>query len=132
MLTYEQSSGDLYDADGNKLGHGWAGRGIGLNQPDAEYSPSLGPLPQGTYKMLTPADTATHGPYVIWLEPQPDDSGTFAWMHGRSGFGMHGFNAGHPLTSSDGCIIQERPTRERAWQIATETGDYLLKVVALR
>lgn len=126
MLTYAQDSGTLYDAAGKVLGHGWAGRGDCLNRPDRQCEKSLGPLPRGRYRILAPRDDPKMGLYVLPLAPVGDETATpFAWLCNRAGFAIHGHTADHPLLSSDGCIIQERPTREAIWS----SGDRDLVVV---
>lgn len=101
-------------------GLGYAGRGVGKNNPSAQEIPNFGPLPRGTYQIEAPVDTKTHGPYVLWLTPDPTNQ-----MFGRSAFGIHGDSVVHPGEASEGCIILSRGARELIWK----SGDHKLRVV---
>jgi len=125
MLTYVQKTGALLDAAGHVLGVGYAGLGPGKNNPDMQAVADVGPLPCGDYIMQKPVDTATHGPYVIWLEPLPGTE-----MFGRSEFGLHGDSIAHPGQASLGCIVQAFDVRVAAWTAAVADRDYRLRVVA--
>jgi len=121
MWTYEQSSGKL-SKDGILIASCYSGCGEGKNNPSADATPDVGPIPQGQWKIEgPPQDTESHGPYVLHLSPAPDTI-TF----GRSGFLIHGDSVQHPGTASKGCIIADRATRARIWQ----SGDTNLTVVA--
>jgi hypothetical protein len=78
---------------------------------------NVGPVPQGTYTIGQPHDTATHGPYVMVLTPV-QGTNTF----GRSGFLIHGDNKRHD--ASHGCIILDRTLRHRVWG----SGDHTIQV----
>ena len=117
MWTYEQSTGIVRDENGTIQGIGWAGNGPGLNNPDFESVRNVGPLPKGFYTIGTPYDHTPEngyprnlGPYVMNLTP--DDSNE---MYGRGDFRIHGAAITNPDMSSDGCIVQARPARERIW-----------------
>lgn len=80
------------------------------NDPQYIGLKSQGPLPVGVYRIGTPMDTDTHGPYFIPLIPLnlPAD------MYGRGGFGIHGERIeGLPGHASDGCIICPHDIRLR-------------------
>jgi Protein of unknown function (DUF2778) len=118
--TYSQKSGEL-DPDGNKVATGYSGAGSGKNNPELQNVHNVGPIPQGHWAITgPPADTKTHGPYVLRLTPELETE-TF----GRSGFLMHGDSKERPGTASQGCIIVPRAVREQVWK----SGDRNLKVV---
>jgi hypothetical protein len=104
------------------MGHGcgYAGRGVGKNNPLMQNVSNVGPLPAGTYTIESPVDTETHGLYVLWLTPDPMNE-----MFGRTGFGIHGDSIDNPGNASEGCIVLPRITREAIW----ESGDRQLLVV---
>ena len=98
------NNGALQDVHG---GCRWSGT---LWVPVAGLTPDdWGPLPRGFYEMqLPPVDTETHGPYVIWFTPDPENE-----MFGRSAFGEHGDEVENPgkFLGSDGCIVALRTLR---------------------
>ena len=120
MLTYRISTGELLDSLSNCLGIGYSGTPAALNNPSDVAIPNVGPIPPGQYRIGSPIDTASHGPYVLPLTPSEGDE-TF----GRSGFLIHGDSASHPGAASHGCIILARPIREQIWAL----GDHDLLVV---
>lgn len=101
MWTYRQSTGEMLDAAGACRGVGYAGAGAGKNNPAMQFVQDVGPLPRGRYRIMPPVDTVTHGPFVLWLTPDPSND-----MGGRGGFGIHGDSIPHPGTASEGCVIQ--------------------------
>lgn len=119
MWTYEQRSGDLL-YDGKVVASGYSGAGEGKNNPEFQWKPNVGPLPQGYYTIGPPHETPTHGPYVLTLTPFPQNQ-----MFGRSAFLIHGDSIKAAGTASHGCIILGRIAREAIWQ----SGDRTLKVV---
>jgi len=121
MWIYEQISGRLLDETGELVGVGYSGFRDGKNNPTYEMIHSVGPIPCGLYTIESPRDTNTHGPFVLPLEPDPENE-----MYGRDGFLIHGDSVRSPGTASLGCIIMSRDVRERLWK----TGDRRLKVVA--
>jgi hypothetical protein len=120
MWTYVQLTGAFLSPSGLLIAYGYAGAGIGRNNPRMQTVKNVGPLPCGFYTMNPPVDTKDHGPYVIWLTP--DDSNL---MFNRGDFGIHGDSIPHPGSASEGCIIQPRFARERAW----ESNDHRLQVI---
>jgi Protein of unknown function (DUF2778) len=122
MLTYEQTTGKLYASSGTLLGVGYSGHGQGVNNPEMEAVPKVGPIPAGRWRIKEfLAHHEDKGPDVIVLEPVGHDA------HGRDGFLMHGDNSLLNQTASEGCIIQPRPARDRSW----EDPDKLIDVVAV-
>ena len=114
---YSQLTGQL-SHDGADVAVGYSGFGEGRNNPDLQAEPNVGPLPVGKYTIGAPHDTPTHGPYVLRLEPDPEND-----MLGRAGFLIHGDNA--TSTASHGCIILPRAIRTQIWA----SGDRALVVV---
>lgn len=105
--------------DGEALAIGYSGAGTGKNNPDMQAEHNIGPIPRGEYKIGAPCDTKTHGPFVLSLTPDAQNT-----MCGRSGFLIHGDSIEHPGTASQGCIILARGARESIW----ESGDRALSV----
>jgi hypothetical protein len=141
MWTFHQATGQVEDAKGFKYGCSYAGHGKGKNSPelqnvhagcqwDAESNRWVpvdgltadvwGPLPVGIYTLQAPVDTEKHGPFVMWLTPDPANE-----MFGRSGMGWHGDSVEHPGLASEGCICSPRVIRETVWK----SGDHRLQVV---
>jgi hypothetical protein len=119
MWKYEQSTGRLLH-ENERVAIGYAGKGEGKNNADMQDVRGIGPLPKGLYDINAPIDTRTHGPYVMWLTPDPDNE-----MFGRSAFGIHGDSVVHPGEASEGCMIFSRMIREKIW----ESGDTRLEVI---
>lgn len=113
--TYEQISGKLRDPDGNVVGIGYSGAGTGKNNPAMQNVVDVGPIPVGTYTIVgPPIITKEHGPYVLKLVPDENTS-LLITSYGRdpATFLLHGDSIPHPGTASEGCVIQDRMTRER-------------------
>lgn len=123
MWTFVQSTGQLIGPLGGVVATGYSGHDEGLNNPDAQNIPDVGPIPQGSYEIGEPIDSESHGPYVLPLHPM---AGTETW--GRDGFLMHGDSVEHAgqHLASLGCVIMPRMIREMVWGSA----DHILKVVA--
>jgi len=100
---------------------GYCGKGSCKDNPAAESVVNEGPIPVGWYTIQAPVDTDEHGPYVLWLTPDPTNV-----MYGRSGFGIHGDSIDDPGSASEGCIILDRNEREAIWG----SGDNRLEVVS--
>ena len=122
MITYSQASGEARTAAGVLLGTGYAGHGAGVNNPALESTHNIGPLPQGIYTINPPVNTATHGPYVMWLTPDPANI-----MFGRSGFGIHADEIANPgkHLASTGCIVMSNQARVAIWTAAESDGRQL-------
>jgi type VI secretion system (T6SS) effector TldE1-like protein len=123
MLTYSQTTGEMRSALGALLGTGYSGHGAGVNNPALQSVHNTGPLPQGIYTINPPVNTATHGPYVMWLTPDPANK-----MFGRAGFGIHADEIANPgkELASTGCIVMSNPARWSIWA----SGDHQLRVTA--
>ena len=92
---------------------GYAGRGNGLNNPEAQGvsqkkdEANAGPLPRGEYT-IGKAEKNEHGPVSMKLTPSPENN-----MEGRSGFWIHADNASKPaFNSSEGCEVLPLATRQ--------------------
>lgn len=122
MWTYEQSSGDLFNAAGERVGVGYSGIGPGKNASAWQDHHDVGPIPCGLYTIGAPFDLAggPHGPFVLPLTPDAANQ-----MYGRSGFLMHGDGLGaHAGSASHGCVIQALAVR----RIVAASADKRLKV----
>jgi Protein of unknown function (DUF2778) len=119
MQTYIRKTGQWLDTRGNILGVGWAGQGIGKNNPDMDGVHNIGPLPAGLYTITAPYDNPKTGPYTMNLEPDPSNN-----MKGRADFRIHGAAFTNPELSSEGCIIQVRGVRQAIW----DSDDHQLQV----
>ena len=98
--TYQQATGRLF-LNTVFVGVGYAGNGIGLNNPAAQDDGFVGPLPAGEYTIGPPHSPPDHmGPFALPLYPSPTNE-----MFGRNGFFMHGDNEKMNHTASDGCMI---------------------------
>lgn len=124
-FRYYQASGLLtqVEPDGEwRVWLGYAGKGVGLNNPAMQHVKNVGPLPVGKYTMLAPRlDGGNLGPYVIPLQPDPSND-----MHGRSGFYIHGNSLfdrdqnGKLDDASHGCLIFPRMVREQLGDAISE------------
>jgi hypothetical protein len=110
-LVYEQATGRLliYEQgsyDSLAVGYSGSLSRHGVNDPSKQCVRGTGPLPRGIYAIGAPGP----GPSPYSLRLTPDSSND---MCGRSGFLIHGDSVAHPGDASDGCIILNRPERER-------------------
>lgn len=103
------------------VGRGYAGHGEGVNNPDLQHVPNIGPIPRGRWTIGAPYDSKRVGPFALPLAPY-DDTETF----GRSAFLIHGDRKTGPAQSaSEGCIVLSRELREEIH----ESSDTDLEVV---
>lgn len=122
MWTYSQRTGTLTDANGVVLGHGYSGRGTGLNNPDSQDLTDVGPCPQGLWSIVEFFDDpGGKGPIVSHLSPLPETD-----TYGRTGFMIHGDNSEADHTASEGCLIFARPIREAL----KASADRIIEVIA--
>src|SRR6266576_4966979 len=96
---YELISGRLYANSGDLTGVGYSGAGEHKNNSQSQSLHNLGPIPVGNYLIDNPYDTVTHGPYVLPLNPAPNNL-----MWGRTGFLIHGDSKVAPGTALEGCV----------------------------
>ena len=123
MWTYEQSTGILRDTNGNEYLGGYSGHGLGVNAPNYQNVPDIGPIPTGLYAMRNWRSDPEKGPLVCDLIPDGGNE-----MYGRSGFMMHGdlvTEMGLRLASL-GCIVEPYATRLDV----KASGDSTLQVIA--
>lgn len=122
MWTYEQKTGRLISPEGEEVATGYAGHGDGVNNPDMQNVPDVGPIPCGLWSIGAPMDSPKTGPFSMPLLPH-EGTETF----GRDGFFMHGDAVGHAgeRIASEGCIVMPPGVREQVW----ESGDHVLRVV---
>jgi hypothetical protein len=117
---YSQKTGILKH-NGKFIGKGYAGRGLGYNNPEMEYLANVGPLPKGRYTMIELIQShPTTGKYSIKLLPASNNK-----MYGRSGFLIHGDNSKRNGTASHGCIILDLEYRKQMW----ESNDRQIEVI---
>lgn len=113
MWTYSQSKG-LIQQDGRLQGAGYSGHGPGLNAPDQEAVPNVGPIPRGHWQIVRWDDHhGNKGPCVAVLAPVGHDA------HGRSAFLIHGPHANDHMDSSDGCIVTG-PLIRQDWRASND------------
>lgn len=103
---YQQSTGQTW-CNGIRAAVGYSGKGQGKNNPEMEVTPSVGPIPRGTYRMGAPRWSNQTGPHVIDLEPIGHNA------HGRTALQVHGDSIKTPGTASRGCIILPRSIRDK-------------------
>jgi len=123
MWTYRQSDGLLTDPSGKELINGYAGHGVGLNNPEMQDVIGIGPLPVGFYMISPPENDPKLGPYAMRLTPERRNV-----MFGRAGFFIHGDRKDaltNPHMASDGCIILPLSYR----QLIYSSKDTFLQVV---
>lgn len=105
MWKYEQRSGALWRPTGGLLVKAYSGHGPGLNNPELEAVPDVGPIPKGLWEIGLAFTHDRAGPVTMRLQMQ---SGA---LHGRSGFLIHGDNAKGDRSASNGCIVAPRWAR---------------------
>ncbi len=114
---YDQSSGEL-SYNGVVIGNGYAGKGIGKNNPKTEHIPFVGPIPKGEYAIGPSYKSTTGlGPVVMNLDPVGHNA------LGRDNFRIHGDNI--TGNASEGCIIMPRSVRLKV----ANSQDKVLEVV---
>jgi len=123
--TWAQREGEWFEPGGRLLAKGYSGHDFGVNCPEADGIPSVGPIPRGAWTigpLLTDEELRAHqlhGP-VMRLLPRPETV-----THGRSGFLIHGDLPAASRAASHGCIILPLQAREAIW----DSGDRDLVVI---
>jgi RHS repeat-associated protein len=125
VWVYDQSTGTMVHVDdttgvGTFAGDGYAGNGVGLNNPAEQSTPNVGPIPQGTYDIGDQRNSQQTGPAAMDLTPR-DGTNTY----GRDNFQIHGDNRQGDNSASRGCIVQNRDTRDQI----QNSNDRILEVV---
>jgi hypothetical protein len=121
VWIYEQASGRLLDPSGVCVGVGYAGRGIGKNNPAMQQMQMIGPLPQGDYLISAAYHHPKLGPVTMDLTPDASNH-----MFGRSLFRIHPDAIDHPGSASEGCICAPHSVRN----LLAASEDRHLRVVA--
>jgi len=127
---WDQSGGAMYHQDDTTgmvqfVASGYAGNGIGMNDPYLDTIPFFGPLSAGDYTIGTFGNqTLSNGKppltYAAWLTPDASNP-----LFGRTGgFLIHGGNM-VARNSSTGCIVLPLEIR----QLIARSGDKRLTVV---
>jgi hypothetical protein len=120
LWFYRQRTGELLHGS-EIIAHGYAGRGLGKNNPAMQNVHNTGPLPQGSYQIIGPPHPGGHlGPDVMYLAPAPDNV-----MFDRGGFFIHSDAIHDPGNASEGCIVVDPPALR--WTI-WNSGDHYLQV----
>jgi hypothetical protein len=128
-IRYEQSTGQMYLIDGltggeKSLGQGYAGRGVGFNNPEAQNIPNIGPIPEGLYAIGSIRDNRVR--IGLPNERVMESSLRLTPMTNigsRAGFLIHSdFGV---TTASNGCICTPLSVR----QVVANTGVTRLQVV---
>ena len=103
LCIYQQSTGRMTCT--NNTTHevyaqcdGYAGRGNGRNNPDAQNIPNVGSVPRGEYTVGESFRHPHAGAGTRRLTPANGNE-----MNGRAGFLIHGDNACHD--ASEGCPV---------------------------
>ena len=118
--TFEQATGWWIDPTGKVIFKaGYAGSGVGKNNPAMQDVKNIGPLPRGFYTAEPPADDAKVGKFAMRLTPSPENQ-----MFGRADMFMHGDSETDPGNASEGCIVLPRALREKFWA----SGDHTIQV----
>jgi hypothetical protein len=123
MFRFIQKTGEVLH-NGGHFGWAYSGHGNGVNNPDLQYEPEIGPIPVGSYTIGRAFVHPHAGPVCMRLTP---NTGTDD--HGRAGFMWHGDNAANNRTASEGCIISPHLERSLAAALVS-CGDDQLEVVA--
>jgi hypothetical protein len=107
-LNYSQTTGRITKDDGDLVTEGWAGNGEGKNNPAMQGVHSVGPLPQGVYRVDPWEEQHGHlGPIVAHLCMISGDP------MGRDAFFIHGPSMGENFgQESKGCIVIPREGRK--------------------
>jgi hypothetical protein len=109
---YCQEEGSLWSPQGAKVGIGYSGHDVGLNNPTLQGAPNVGPIPQGVWRFAEHETGTGHlGPCAIAIEPV---FGTTTYN--RTGFFLHGDTTEdvleHTKCASHGCLVFSRNVRE--------------------
>jgi hypothetical protein len=106
--TFKRDESTLYGPGGEILDRAaYSGHGDGLNNPHWEAVLNAGPIPAGRWHIGRPINPPDHlGIYAMPLSPM---DGTDPM--GRTALFIHGDNAKHNHSASDGCVIASLSAR---------------------
>ena len=102
---YSQSQGIISRNGQVILGGGYAGNGLGLNNPGAQDQHDVGPLPQGHYLMTALVDSPKTGIATINSLTRTPARKCTRFLLSES----MGDNGRDDQSSSDGCIVAATP-----------------------
>jgi RHS repeat-associated protein len=111
---YSQSTGNLdyinrQTGERTNVSTGYSGNGQGLNNPDMQQVPYVGPIPRGTWEIGPQYNNSRTGPATMKLIPI-EGTETF----GRDRFRIHGDKKySQDQSASEGCLIFPRNVRDR-------------------
>ena len=114
-------AGGLLQCDTMIMGVGYSGRRPFLNDPASTAKQGQGPIPLGHWRMGQPYNHPNLGPCSIPLYP-------VTYTGTRSAFFIHGDNSQGNQSASRGCIVMNRPSRDRLAQ-SIKAGNTVLLVV---
>lgn len=109
---YAQSTGRL-SHNGQSVGKGYSGHGVGRNNPSMEQVRDVGPIPRGRYRIGRPHQSDKTGRHVMDLKPVGHHA------HGRSSLQIHGDKS--TGNASTGCIVLEYRIRKRISSSGADT-----------
>ncbi len=123
LSHFTESTNGMGDVNIAVVGHGYAGKGDGLNNPNMQDKGFKGPLPQGVYRIERQQDNKV-GRGIVLKGSMRLTQDAQNNMFKRDGFLMH---RGNMLTrnSSEGCIVQAPATLDTVGA----SGDNVLVVV---
>jgi Protein of unknown function (DUF2778) len=115
-LLWYQPPASLGGGPPGLIGQGYSGNGPGLNNPDMQNVPNVGPIPQGNYDIGSQGTHYARGldgtliplPGSMSLNPEPGTD-TFD----RSHFLIHGDTSCQCQNASSGCVILPPSIRNR-------------------
>jgi len=113
-LNFSQTTGAITKDDGRWIATGWAGRGLGKNNPEDQGIRNTGPLPRGVYAVGSWGDHPVVGPNSAALTAISGET------YGRSGFYIHGPGTADYGQESKGCIVIPRGMRLMVQAILVE------------
>lgn len=102
MWTYKRTAHQLLHDDTLFTDQCYSGHGAGLNNPAMDDVIMTGPVPAGRYTVGKAFTHPALGPWTSRLLPMDGTD-----MKGRGGFCVHGDNAQHNESASEGCIVVE-------------------------
>ena len=103
---FSTDSGKFVDPAGMTLCYGYSGHGDGVNNPDMENVPNVGPIPRGVYSIGEAVTHPVMGPLTMALTPGADTE-----IFGRAGFDIHGDTPSMDHSASHGCVILPHDVR---------------------
>ncbi len=120
MWLYSVKDGRLFH-NNTLIATGYAGAKPHVNDPTAQITKNIGPLPNGIYRIEAPQDNPHTGLYSLPLTPDPCNE-----MFLRGDFLCHGDTTPPTQSASEGCIIMTLTARQQM----VKSGDKLLVVVS--